>query len=118
MYLQQSAAHQTATRATDTAERSATDTAHCTPRHDGPNRTADSEHRRNNGEKEKKKKNEKKRKTQKKQHEQRALTSRRHGELTGSLVFDEEELQAFLKGVLVHIKLDLDSGKNKKKGRE
>lgn len=36
---------------------------------------------------------------------------RRHRELTGSLVFDEEKLQAFLKRVLVHIELDLDSGK-------
>lgn len=30
-----------------------------------------------------------------------------HGQLTGSLVFDEEQLEALLKSVLVHIKLHL-----------
>lgn len=37
VYLHQSAAHQTGTRATDTGKRLATDTAHCTSPNKGPN---------------------------------------------------------------------------------
>lgn len=112
VYLHQSAAHQTGTRATDTGKRLATDTAHCTSPNKGPNTIQHQTQSTDKTMERKKKKKERIEKHQKQQqfrfqHEQWWADCQTA--LTGSLVLDEEKLQAFLKRVLVHIKLDLDS---------